>query len=98
MDMKTNPRELTPPPPLMKWTPPGGLNGSWGLFGWEGAMADLAVSQDAPDALEWLHEHGIVSHETRTFFNTPLRDLCIDRAPKCAALLAKLGYPSEHSK
>ena len=78
-------------------------SGYWPGFGWEGTCADTAISTDSPDALQWCHDQGFINADTKTFFDTPLRRLCesmVDtpeggkrvRAPKCAALLKKLGY------
>lgn len=69
-------------------------NGNWPGFGWEGTCVDVAVSTDSPDAMRWCHEQGFIDHDTKTFFNTPLRVLCEQRAPKCAKVLKALGYPA----
>lgn len=79
--------------------------GSWGWFGWEGYCVDAAISQDDAEALRWCHERGFIDRATTTIMGTNLRRLCeshphLDpgpsrmRAPKCAALLADLGYPA----
>lgn len=69
------------------------FGGYWPGFGWEGHCVDVTIGADSPDAMQFCHDHGFIDHSTVTFFNTPLRALCEQRAPKCAALLAKLGYP-----
>jgi hypothetical protein len=79
--------------------------GYWPGFGWEGTCCDVAIGTDSPDALQWCHDQGFITTESQTFFNIPLRRYCAQmvtdksgregaRAPKCARLLAKLGYPA----
>lgn len=58
-------------------------------FGWEGATVDRAIHADNVAALQWAIDHGLVDKSTKTFFNTSLRGLCIE---KCEAVLAKSGY------
>lgn len=111
MDTKVNPRSIPQeqlPPPLQSYADEKGVprySGYWPGFGWEGACADVAISTDSPDALQWVHDQGFIDHDTKTFYNDPLRRYCEQmvkdtsgregaRAPKCARLLKKLGYPN----
>lgn len=69
-------------------------NGMWPGFGWEGSCVDSTISADAVAAMQWCHDQGFINHTTKNFYNKPLRTWCVEReAKKCAALLAKLGYP-----
>lgn len=99
MDTKTNPRTLPQeafPPPLEAFrdTNASGTPYVWAGFGWEGWCVDRAIGVDAPDAMQFCHDQGFIDHTTKTLYNTPLRKFCDERAPKCAKVLKKLGYPA----
>ena len=83
------------PHPIQQFqaTHPNGMPYCWPGFGWEGYSVDCTISVDAPDAMRWCHENGLIDHATRDFFNRPIRQLCQPRAPKCAKVLKELGYP-----
>lgn len=96
------------PYPLQSYLDEAGMprfKGSWGWFGWEGACVDTAIALDSVEAMQFCIDNGFVNTATDTTLATPLRRLCesqphLDpepkrmRAPKCAELLAKLGYPA----
>jgi len=63
-------------------------------FGWEGTICDRAIRADNVEAVQWIIDQGIIDKDTKTFYDTPIRRLCAERAPKCEQLLAKLGYPA----
>lgn len=100
MDSTVNPRTLPQdalPHPLQAFqaTTANGMPYVYPGFGWEGSMCDRAIGTDSADALQFLHDHGIINHSTKDFFSRTLRTHC-ERygAKKCAALLKKLGYPA----
>jgi hypothetical protein len=77
------------PSPLLPYA------GSFHIYCWEGAMADLAISQDEPSALLWLINNGVVNETSATFDNKSLLELCAERGKtRCAELLMGLGWPS----
>lgn len=97
---KISPREIPQselPPPLEQFqaTRPNGADMTYPGFGWEGYCVDRSISTDSPDAMKWCHEQGLINHTSKTLYNTPLLKFCRERAPKCADVLAKLGYPSD---
>lgn len=100
MDTKTEPRKLPQeslPAPLPSYADEQGVprhGGYWNGFGWEGHCVDVAIGADSPDAMQWCHDMGFIDHSTKTFFNTPVRALCEQRAPGCAKVLKRLGYPT----
>ena len=65
----------------------------FGLFGWEGAAVDRAISADNIEALKWCLEYKLCDKDTKTLVGTTLRSLCVQRAPKCAEHLASIGFP-----
>lgn len=66
----------------------------WGMFGYDGACADLALSQDSVPAIKWCIEHGLVNAQCVTLMGSTLRGLAKERGHvKVEKHLASLGWP-----
>lgn len=92
---RINPRDTTPPAPLPAFT----FGRPQGIFGWEGACVDVAITADSVEGMQWAIDTGVVDHTTQTFFEKTLLQQCEERgAVKCAALLKKLGFPGRQPR
>lgn len=73
------------------------MTGEWrtyGFFGYEGHMVDIAISRDAPDALRYCIEQGWIDKSSRMLTDKTVARHCFDEGKaKCADLLADLGWP-----
>jgi hypothetical protein len=84
-------RECTElPAPLVPFNPE---HPNHGFFGFDGVCADRAISQDAPKALKWLIDQGLISDKFAPLGSTSLLNHCRRRGSvKCADMLQKIGF------
>ncbi len=93
MDPRDNPNMPTPLRPRERDSKTGEWR-QYGFFGYEGAMADLAISRDAPDALRYCIASGWIDESTRMLTGKTVAQHCRDnKKTKCLALLTELRWP-----